>query len=77
LSKDHINISIPKGLAKAVKYIVDETSLGFLSKSEVLRCAMNKYLENHKELSRSSWGGKTGKKKEIPPVFRGYSRTYK
>jgi len=42
--KQYVNIGVPKTLAAAVDLLINETSLGFVSRGEVLKHVLREYL---------------------------------
>jgi len=44
LVKNYVNIGVPKPLAAAIDFLVDQTSLGFTSRAEVLKHVLREYL---------------------------------
>jgi len=42
--KRYVNIGVPKTLAAAVDLLVNQTSLGFVSRGEVLKHVLREYL---------------------------------
>lgn len=42
--KTYVNIGVPKTLAAAVDMLINDTSLGFVSRGEVLKHVLREYL---------------------------------